>query len=213
MYQYGARGQETRDPVFDASGTITTGGTPQLILPERRATTWLTIQNQSTGALWVEFGSARATCAIISGAISSYSITNAGFNFTHPPRVVFYGGGYGGNTARLPVGLPGYPSPGDASDPPGYHPAKAHAVLTSGAVSSIVTENAGSGYGIAPLLFMFNSHIDPFGCADPSVGSGSGFQLPASGGSITIDSNFMTTDAIAIYGATTGQAFTVKWAP
>ena len=94
---------------------------------------------------------ARATCAITLGAVSGYAVTNGGFGYTHPPDVFFLGGGYAGNTA-VSAGFPGFAAPGQSGDPTGSHPAKAHAVLTADVVTPIVTEDAGSGYGIAPFL-------------------------------------------------------------
>ena len=215
MYQNGARGQQNADHLYDASGALASSAVAKLVLPERPSTTWLRIQNLSAAAMWVEFGAARATCAITLGAVSGYTVTNGGFGYTHPPDVFFLGGGYAGNTARLPAGFPGFAAPGQSGDPTGSHPAKAHAVLTADVVTSIVTEDAGSGYGIAPFLFMSNSVLDRFGCADPSVSSGSGIKLAATGtvgDTLLFDGNFCPTDAIAIFGANSA-AYSIKWAP
>lgn len=200
----GTRGQEFRDFVFDASGTIGTGGTPQVILPERRSTTMLLIENTSSENLRFEFGSARATATITNGAVTSVTITNAGFNFTRLPVVQFLGGGdatngaYLGATPPLPFG----PSPS--------HPATGTAVLSSGAVASIAITDPGSGYVAAPFIFITNDLMDPNGCAVPSATSG---VLLVPNGSLSINDTACPTDPIAVYGATTGSAYVVKWMP
>lgn len=219
MYAWGTRGAQVKDHMYDASGAITTGGTPQLVLPERRSTQWVTIQNISDTQMWLEFGSARATATIAGGQITGFTITNAGFGFTYPPTVTLFGGGFEGNSSFKGVGLPGYLAPGiaavapQARDPVGYHPGKAHAVLSGSTVGSIVIEDPGLGYAVAPFVLMENDLRDPYGCADPSLSGGTGLIMFSGGGAITIDSNFNTTDSIALFCTATGKRFTVKWAP
>jgi hypothetical protein len=231
MYLTGAAGQQTRHPKFDASGTITTGGTPQLLLPEAKSRAFLLIINQSSASLYLDFGSARATASLAGGAVTGTTITNGGFGFTYPPDVFFYGGGNSGVGGVLGVGQWGYPAPGDPawSAPPGDYgrgggrvdlsgqrQAKGHAVLTANAVSSIVIDDPGAGYQVAPMVFMANSLRDPFGCANPGQNSATSFfgaiTIVASG-NYYVNGTTCPTDAIAIYGATTGQAFTCKWMP
>lgn len=57
----GIRGQVYTDPLFDASGAITTGGTAQLILPMAKTRSSLILENTSDTNMLFEFGSARAT--------------------------------------------------------------------------------------------------------------------------------------------------------
>lgn len=204
---------------FDASGSITLGGTSQLALEVSQSRSYLTIQNlHATSFLYVEFGSARATATIAGGLVTGFTITNGGFGFTYPPIIEFLGGGNGANSAYLGVGQPGYPSPGfsEGGGLPaitGDRPAKAHAVLTTGVVTSIVIDDPGQGYVKAPYVFMRNDPRDPFGCADPHFGgTPSGIQLvPA--GSETWESSVCTTDPLAVWGPTTSQAFTLKYIP
>ncbi len=210
MKLVGSAGQQRRDFMFDASGTITTGGTPQLILPERKSTSFLQIQNLSTGPLLVEFGSARATCTIANGAVNAVTVTNAGFGFTKPPRILFYGGGQQDdfnplikNTTFIGIGLVDYPSPSKV--------AHALGVLTTGALSSVTILDGGAGYVVAPQVFLANDHNDPNGAAAPSATVG--VLLAASGGSIFFNGTTCTTDAVSIFGATTGQAYSAKWMP
>src|ERR1700761_2410012 len=84
MYHTNTRGQQVKDRLYDASGSITTGGTSQLILPERVSTTHLFLQNISDTDMYFQFGSATAKCAITSGAVSSVTVLNGGFGFTIP---------------------------------------------------------------------------------------------------------------------------------
>jgi hypothetical protein len=118
------------------------------------------------------------------------------------------GGGGIGATGATPAigapflggGLPDYPSPSNF--------ATAHAVLTGGAVSSIVIDNGGSSYLHAPFVFIFNSDLDPFGCAVPSATSGI---LLATGQQFVFNGTCCPTDPIAVFGATTSQSFVARW--
>jgi hypothetical protein len=205
-----AAGQQTkRFPLFTADGSITTGGTAQLVLPQVQSRSLLKLQNTSAGPLWFEFGSARATCAISSGVVSSVTVTNAGFNFTKPPVVTFFGGGKAGNGSFLGLNQPGGEGPNSMLGV--GRPAKAHAVLTSNAVSSIVIDDPGAGYAIAPYVFIYNSDLDPYGCAVPSVGAG--LLLAANSPPLLIDGTSCHTDPIAVFGATPGQTFLCRWMP
>lgn len=195
----GTASQIARHPIFDASGTST--GSAQLVLPEAKARSLLYLQNISDTVMYVEMGSARATATLTSGAVTGFTITNAGFNFTIPPIVTLLGGGNPGNSTFLGAGLPLYDSPTNV--------ATATAVLTAGAVSSLVVSNPGSLYKTAPYVFISNSPNDPSGCAVPSAGVG--FYLAASGGSITIDGTACPTDPVALFCASSGKAFVCKF--
>lgn len=212
------RGQQVRDHFYDASGTITTGGQPQLVLPEHRSRSFLYFQNLSAVDMYLEFGAARATATLTSGKITSFSVTNAGFGYTQPPIVRLIGGGNSNNPAFLAVGAPGYPSPGDPSDVialnrytdlSAQRPGEAHAVLTGAAVSSIVIDNPGSGYQLAPLVFLENTLRDPYGAAIPSATSG--IWIPAGSGSLYMNGTTCPTDQMAVFCATTSSAFCCKF--
>ena len=202
MHLVGSKGQFVRDHFFDASGTITTGGTPQLILPERLMNTSLYLENLSSANLFFEFGGARATATLTNGAVTSIAVTNGGFGYNLPPKVLFFGGGDSAkNPNYLGAGLPGFPSPSFT--------AQAHAVLTGGVVSSIVIDYAGANYVKAPMVFLQNREMDPYGVATPSATSG--ILLEPIGGAVTFNGTVCTTDAISVYGATTGQAYCCKY--
>ncbi len=202
MQLVGSRGQQVRDFMYDASGTVTTGGTAQLILPEQPNRTALLLQNISSGNIYIEFGGARATCSLTSGVVSSFSITNAGFGYTIPPSVIFFGGGdVSRNPNFLGPGLPGLVTPTKI--------ASAVTTLSGGTVNAITLNSGGANYKNAPYVFLRAHENDPYGAATPSATSG--LLLTANGGSVFYNGTAITTDAIAIYGATTGQAFTCKY--
>lgn len=219
MMIQGLRGQIVQTPLFDFSGTITLGGTAQRIIRVAQSRSYLLLQNiAATDILYFEFGSARASATVTSGAISACTVTNGGFGFTYPPLIEFIGGGSGGSTQQLGSGQPGYPAPGWSGgggmpSVAGDRPAQAHCVLTAGVVTSIVIDDPGAGYVTAPHVFIRNSPLDPMGCANPFFGSvPSGIQLLPSGSAV-YESSSCPTDQIAVYGATTGSAFTGKYLP
>lgn len=204
MQLTGIRGQDGRDFLYDMSGTITTGGTAQLLLPEQFGRSFLMIQNISDTNMFVEFGSARATATLTGTAVTSCSITNSGFGFTIAPIVKFLGGGnVGGPTGNST--FVGSTEPGAKSP---QSPAHGHCVLSGSSVGSIVVDTPGTLYKVAPYVFISNSLNDPNGVATPSATSGTEL-LPQ--GSITFSGTSCPTDPVAIFCATTGKAFTCKF--
>lgn len=193
-------------PVFDKSGTTT--GSAQLVMPISYSRSSLIIQNISASNMFVEFGGARASATLSSGTVASCAITNAGFNYTLPPKVIFYGGGYTGNNQAngnfLSATMPDYAAPSNV--------ASAHCVMTGSAgnlsVASIFIDNPGSGYAAAPYVYLLNDPLDPLGCAAPSATSGIEL-LPQ--GAVTFDGPVCTTDQIAIFCATEAKGFTAKF--
>jgi hypothetical protein len=200
----GAGNQSRRDFLYDASNTIVAGGTAQLVMGRSQSRSLLLLQNLSSGTLVFEFGGARATCALTSGAVSSFTITNAGFNYTKPPLIRFEGGGNAQNSSYLGLNQPSGESP--------PNPATAIAVLSSGALSSITLTNPGSGYVIAPNVFIFNSDLDPYGVALPATTPTAGnISLAAGSAPLIFNGTCCPTDQISVIGATTGQAYACKW--
>jgi hypothetical protein len=161
----------------------------------------LLIGNNSPETLWFEFGSARATATLTSGAVSSVSVTNAGFNFSKAPVVEFLGGGSALNGSYLGLNQPNGATPSAQ--------AKGHAVLSGTTLGSIVVDYGGSGYVIAPFVFIYDSDLDPYGCAVPS--NGVGIQVPSGSPPLVWNGTVCPTDSIAVWGATTGDAFMCKW--
>lgn len=215
----GAAGQRARHLLMNASGTITAGGTAQLLLPEAQSRSMFMFTNLSGHNMYLEFGSARATATITSGAVTSVSIANGGFGFTYPPDVEFLGGGNSGNSAVRGVGQWGYPSPGDpfyqqsprVVDLSSQRPARGTATLSAGAVNAVSLIDGGGGYNVAPYIFIRNSARDPYGCATPSVTSG--VLCQANGGGLYLNGPVCPTDPIAVYGSTTSDPFYCVWMP
>lgn len=207
----GAGQQQKRFPLFYADGSITTGGTPQLVLPQHQSRSLLMIQNISAGSLVFEFGSARATATITGGVVTSITVNNAGFNFSKPPVVQLLGGGKAGNASYLGLNQPGGAAP-DSTLGVG-RVAKAHCVMTGSApnqsVSSIVVDDGGAGYVIAPYVFIFDSDLDPYGCAVPSATVG--FPLTAGAAPLILNGTSCFTDSVSVFGATTAQTFVCRW--
>lgn len=197
-----AGNQQVRHFLYDASGSV--AGTAQLVLARSLARSLLYIKNTSLGPLWVEFDGARATATLSGSSVTSCAITNAGFNYTKPPLVRFLGGGLAmGNTSYLGLNQPNGPSPS--------HPATGRAVMTGSAgalsVGSIVIDDAGSGYVIAPYVQLISSDLDPYGGAVPSAGVG--WEL-APGEAVTFNGTCCPTESVSIYGQDT-QTYVAKW--
>lgn len=210
MYLQNTKSQVRRDNMFDASGTIGSSGT-QLLLPRHQSRAYFFFQNNGTHAMFFEIGSARATATITNGSISSVAVTNAGFNFTYPPRVMFDGGGNAGNSTYLGLNQPGGEGPNQQLT--SASPASARCTLAPSAVSlnkvnTIVVDAGGSGFVVAPYVFIANSDLDPYGCALPAAGVG--IQVGAGGGWKEYNGTVCPTDSIAVFG-TANDAFTCKW--
>lgn len=204
----GLRGQVFADRLYDASGTIATGGTAQLVLPFAKVRTSLIIENLSDTNMFLEFGSGRATATLTSGVVSSVAVTNAGFGFSRPPKVYFLGGAW---DSQSPI-----PTSTVRGNPCGAAPsnvAQATCVMSGSApnmtIGSITIDNPGSGYVFPPYVLLVNDLLDPFGCAAPSATVG--LLLLSSGGSYTSNGSLCTTDQISIFCSGTGKAFTCKF--
>jgi hypothetical protein len=209
MYLVGAHNQTLKHHMYDASGTITAGTTPQLVLPRVNSRAMLLFVNNSTANMLLEIGGARATAALTSGVVTSVSVTNAGFNYSLAPSVTFYSGGPQNPANSNFLGpippTPDFQSPGST--------AEAHCVMTGSApnmsIASIVIDNGGSGYLYPPYVFIGNNENDPNGCAVPSATVGA--LIVANGGNYVANGTTCTTDAISVYCATTSSAFTCKF--
>ena len=208
MRMPGTRGQlGTRDLSYRADGTVLSATLPQLILPEQWQRAHLKFQNTSTATMYLEFGSARAHCALTNGQVSSITIDNGGFGFTIPPLVEFLGGGGDSNSTRIGTIDPYGPSPNIG---PRNRPSQGHAVLTGGAVSSIEIDDPGNGYLVAPYVRIINNPLDFIGCADPSAGSGSGCILYPSQW-FTDEQLTVPTEQIAVFCATLSAPFFCRY--
>lgn len=218
MYLPNTASQSGFHPSFRADGSISSGSAGQLVLPRGLSRAMIMVMNISTAAMYLEHGCARAHATISAGAVNTVVMDNVGFNFTIPPIVQFAGGF--GPIVPGPSGWTGRGLIGSAS-PSGFNltgataitnrPAAGTAVLSGGTVASITIIDGGAGYVNPPEIILTNHPDDPFGCADPSVGSGSGILLGGSGGFYYINGSALWTDAVAIYCATTTSKFTVEY--
>jgi hypothetical protein len=208
MKLVGAGGQAAQHVMYDASGTIASATLPQLLLPHAHLgrSSLLIFNLSTTAAMFLEIGSARATATITNGVVTGVAVTNAGFGFSLAPTITFRGGGADQ--------YPGFLGSGDPNSPPVAHAATAHCVMTGSApnmsVASITIDNGGSGYLVAPYVAIRNRNFDANGCADPSVGSGSGVLIPALG-RYEVNGTTCSTDPLALFCATLAAPFTCKW--
>lgn len=199
MKLIGSGNQQVVHPIYSADVTIT--GSAQLALPLTPSRCMLMLQNTSSTAahiMSVEFGGARATATITSGAVTSVSVSNAGFGYTLPPSVLFLGGG--GDTPNVGLGQPGGNAP--------HHPAAAHAVLSGSAIGSIVIDDPGANYRIAPYVMLINDPNDPYGAAIPSATSG--LQL-GPGVSLLLNGTACPTTPIAVLGTNAADVLLCRW--
>jgi hypothetical protein len=204
----GTRGQlGTRDLSYRADGTVLSATLPQLILPEQWQRAHLKFQNTSTATMYLEFGSARAHATLTNGQVTSVTMDNQGFGFTLPPRVEFLGGGGDSNSTRIGTGDPYGPSPNIA---PRNRHAKAHANVVGGAITSISIDDPGNGYLVAPYVRLTNSPLDFIGCADPSVGGGSGCILYPSQWFLDEDLT-VPTEQVALFCGTLGATYFCRY--
>lgn len=208
MYLVGARAQQQIDDYFDASGTIVAGGTAQLLLPQRKSCSHLVIANNSTGILMVQIGVPPGVATVANGAVTGVTFPDGGFGFQEPPVIMFLGGGNANDPASKGGTLPYWPAPSN--------PAAARAVMGTSAISglkinSIELDSGGSGYLAPPFVYLLAKRTDPTGVGTPSAAVG--IPLQANGGSFYVNGTSCPTTAIAIWGATTGQAFCCKWMP
>lgn len=203
----GIRGQRGfTDHLYDASGT--TGAAAQLILPVGFYRSSLIVENLSDTAMYLGIGGPTATVSISGGALSSFTVVNAGMGYSRPPQVILLGGGWDANR-----GAPTYSTQCSADFPAPSHPGSAHCVMTGSAgsqtISSIAIDDPGAGYVMPPYVLIQNDPLDPFGSYVPSAGNG--LLLAASGGSYTSNGSVCTTDQISIYCAASSKAFTCKY--
>jgi len=176
------------------------------------------VMNISANAMYLEHGCARAHATLTNGVVSSITMDNVGFNFTLPPTVQFLGG-FGptipGPSGWTGEGQNGYPQPTGfnltGTTPIANRHAKGGAVLSAGTVNSITILDGGYGYVNPPEIILTNHPDDPFGCADPSVGGGTGIYIGATNGYYYINGTTCWTDAVALYCATTTSKFTVEY--
>jgi hypothetical protein len=210
MQLIGSRNQQIQDNYFDASGSIASGGTAQLLLPQRKSCSHFAIWNLSSAdTLMIQIGILPGVATISNGAVTGVTVPDAGFGFNEAPEVLFWGGGASGDPTTFGATSPGWPAPNS--------PAQAVCNMVSASplpglkINSITVTNPGSGYLVAPFVMLKATRRDPTGVGLPSATVG--IPLFAGGGAYYINGTSCPTDAISVFGATTGDAWTCKWMP
>jgi len=197
MFLLHARRQPSpSDDLLDFSGTITTGGTAQVLLPQQPFRSYLLIQNISSGLLTVGIGPAVATATVTSNKVASIAVNNAGLGYTVAPKVRLLGG--------VTVGL--YES--HQAKQFGFKPAIATATIAAGAISAVTVSDGGAGYQTPPYVYFENPYPD-LGGGGYLPSATAGVQLQA-GQAWIFNGTFCPTSGVNIFGATTGQAFVCK---
>ena len=216
----GVRGQTQRDAVFATTITIGSGGGQYLVLPEHRSRSFLEICTTSAYVGYIAIGAGEATAAITSGAVSGITLVNSGFGYTYAPQVILWGGGSEGNSTFIGCGAPMYGPPGSTAGAQPIAlgslgtPATAHAVVSSnGTLTSIAVDMPGSGYVCAPHVQLLNNTNDPNGCASPYVNSVGVGRVVTSANPLYYNGTACPTSPVAVYCATSGAQFFVKWMP
>jgi hypothetical protein len=208
MFLHNSGNQQGLHRSFRADGALVSSVTPLLVLPQALSRSSMLVMNIAATPMYLEHGCARANATITAGVVTALTVLNGGFGFTRPPTVQFLGGDntYVASSSWNGRGLPG----ADAPSGPSSRPAMAHAVLTGGVVTSLVIDDPGAGYVNPPEVLMTNDAMDPFGCADPSLGAGSGILLVPGGGSMYINGTTCYTDQVALWG-TNAAKFTCEY--
>lgn len=193
----GIRGQTQLDDLIPFDGTIASGGTAQLLVPQQPRRLFLEFWNTSDTVMSLGIGPAQATPTVTNGGVASVAVTNGGVGYTVAPQVVFLGGVVAGDYKTAP-----------------QHPAAAHAVLSGSAVNSIVVDDPGAGYLTAPLVYLMN----PL----PKLGGGAYVTTATTGiivppVSATLLSGWSTrgmllvpSSAISVFCATSSKTFVCK---
>ena len=182
---------------------LTLSGSAQLVLGRSMSRSSLILQNLSltSNSMWVEIGDARATATLTNGKVTGFSITNAGFGYTRTPQVMLLGGGQSHNSSYVGLAQPNAPVP----EYPLGHPASVRAVLTAGAISSFIIDDAGSGYVVPPYVFILGDQLDPNGCAVPSAGVG--LQLLPGTPPVAWNGTTCITGPISVFGTSSDALF------
>ncbi len=192
----GIRGQTHLDDLLDFSGAVASGGTPQILCPQQPRRLSIFIGNlAASNTITIGIGPPKCTATLTGNTVTSIAASNAGLGYSIRPNVRILGGLIDGDYQLGPA-----------------RSAVAHAVMTGSApnqtISSIVIDDPGSGYLVAPLIYLENPLPTLGGGATiPSATAG----IPLlSGQSLTFSGSILVpTSAIAIFSAGT-DAFVCK---
>jgi len=207
MQLVGSRSQQQQDDMYDFSGSVTTGGTAQLLLPQAKSRSLFIFVNTSANVMSIQFGIRPSTSALTSGVVTSVTLVDAGQLFWLPPLVEFLGGGN--------VGAPGFAG-ATAPDWPGpTNPANGHAVMSGSAgaqtISSISIDSGGSGYLVAPYVLVKAAPGDPTGVGALTATT-VGLQI-AAGATLQLNGTCCPTSAAVVFCGTPASTFTCKTMP
>lgn len=197
MKLVGAGAQQLESYLYRAD--LTLNGSAQLVLARSMARSYLLLHNASLNPMYLEIGAGAAHATISGGIVTGITVDNAGFGFSRPPQVLLMGGGYAGNTSYKGLGQPLGSSPSAV--------ALAHAVLTAGAISSIVVDNGGALYATAPYVQIINDMLDPNGAALPASGSSI---LLSAGEKLIWNGTVTPTEPVSVIG-TSGDKLIARW--
>jgi hypothetical protein len=192
------RGQtHVTDDFLDFSGTITLGGTAQLLLPQqpRRLVVFVSnISTTTTDVMYFGVGPAKATANLTGTLVSSITVNNGGVGYTVAPNVRIMGGIYNGDYETSPQQFAG------------GRQAAAHATIAGGAVTAITIDDPGIGYLVAPLIYLENP-LPALGGGAYAAAANNGIAVP-NGSTLTFNGNLLVpASAMSIVGPTTGGQF------
>lgn len=199
-----ARGSINLDDWTDFSGTITSGGAAQILLPQQMGRVAFYFANNSSANLTIQIGPPPVSITLTNGVITAVSVSDNGLGWLFPPTVELLGGVFTGNFNVQP-GSPNSLAGGNWPGQPAQIIANA---ISGGALNGFSIVNGGSGYKVAPTARLVNQWPQGGGgAATPSATAG----MPvAPGAVIFLDSSVCPTSAINVFGGTTSQAFTCK---
>jgi hypothetical protein len=207
MQLVGSRSQQQQDDMYDFSGTITTAGTAQLLLPQAKSRSLFIFSNTSANVMSIQFGIRPSTATLTSGAVSAVTLVDAGQLFWLPPLVEFLGGGAAGAPGFAGATAPDWPAPNN--------PATGHAVMSGAAgsqtISSISIDFAGSGYLVVPYVLVKAQPGDPTGVGALGATT-AGIQIAANS-TLQLNGTCCPTSAAVVFCGTSASTFTCKTMP
>lgn len=192
----GIRGQTNLDDLLDFSGSVSVGGTPQLITPQQPRRLSLFIANLgAANTITIGIGPPKCVAVISNGSVTSITPNNAGIGYAVRPNVRILGGMIDGDYQAGPS-----------------VPAQAHAVMAGVApnqtISSIVIDAPGSGYLVAPLVYLENP-LPTLGGGATIPSAVAGIPLPPGWNLSFSGSILVPTSAVAVFSPGT-DAFVCK---
>jgi len=151
------------------------------------------ISTTITDVMYFGVGPAKATAALTGTSVSSITVNNGGVGYTIAPNVRIMGGIYNGDYETSPQQI-------------GGRQAAAHATISGGAVTAITIDDPGTGYLVAPLIYLENP-LPALGGGAYAAAANNGIAVP-NGSTLTFNGNLLVpASAMSIVGPTTGGQF------